>query len=452
MTSTMSFEQYRDALGWITKLMPQHGIKPGLRRIEALLERFGHPQRRLKFIHVAGTNGKGSTCAFLASALRGAGYDVGMFTSPYLEKYTNRIQVNGEDIPESSVLSLANRIKPIADELEAQYGALSMFEISTAIAILYFATESYPDIVVWETGLGGRLDSTNVVVPLVSVITNVGLDHTDILGETIPEIAREKAGIIKNGVPVVTTAAHPEAADVIREAARKAKSTLYELDRVFRYVTREVQEGRQSFDFEGPFRRLPNVAIRMDGLHQQTNAALALMTLEVLRQYYAVLIDDEDLYAAMGNSTWKGRLEMLSTTPRMLLDGAHNPDGAKSLADTLRSVYRYRNLVFVLGMVRNKNHPEYLRHILPMVNTLIVTEPDFFKKMPAAELAAEAEAWREASGAGLVVRTEPDWRAALELARSSAGADDLIVVSGSLYLLSDARSRALNLADSEKGW
>jgi len=446
------FESYNQALEWITKLMPLHGIKPGLERMEALLERLGHPHRRLKFVHVAGTNGKGSTCAFLASALQSAGYEVGTFTSPYLEKYTNRIQVNGEDIPEASVLAIANRIKPLADEVEPLHGALSMFELSTAIALVYFATEVYPDIVVWETGMGGRLDSTNVVFPLVSVITNVGLDHTDVLGETIPEIAREKAGIVKPGVPVVSTATNAEAAAVIRETAAARKSTLYEIGREFRYETRDVQEGRQSFDFEGPFRRLPNVAISMDGLHQQANAALALMTLEVLRQYFAVIIDDEDLYAAFERTSWKGRLEMVSREPRILLDGAHNPDGAKTLADTLRTVYSYRRIVFVLGMLRNKNHPEYLRHILPIVDTLIVTEPDFFKKMPAAELAAAAEAWRDDAGASLSVTAEPDWKAALDRAVREAGPEDLIVVSGSLYFLSDARSQVLKLPNSEKGW
>jgi dihydrofolate synthase/folylpolyglutamate synthase len=446
------FQTYNEALAWITKLMPLHGMKPGLERIEALLDRLGNPQRRLKFIHVSGTNGKGSTCAYIASVLQGAGFEAGLFTSPFLEKYTNRIQVNGIDIPEDTVLQLANRIKPAADEIEAAHGAVSMFEISTALAILYFATESYPDFVVWETGMGGRLDCTNIVVPLVSVITNVGLDHTDILGETIQAIAAEKAGIIKAGVPVVTTAQDPVALEVIRGTAQAKKCTLYELGHQFRYETREVQEGRQSFDFEGPFRQLPGVAITMDGIHQQTNAALALMTLEVLRQYYALVVDDEDLYASMERTAWKGRLEMVSRSPRILLDGAHNPDGARTLAETLKTVYSYRNLVFVLGMLRNKNHMEYLRHILPIVNTFIVTEPDFFKKMPAEELASAARLWSEAEEERLVPIVEPDWKMALGRARQAAGPDDLIVVSGSLYFLSDARSWIMKLTDSEKGW
>jgi len=446
------FQTYQEALGWITKLMPERGIKPGLRRMEALLEKLGNPHRRLKFIHVAGTNGKGSTCAYLAEAIRGAGFDVGMFTSPFLEKYTNRIQYNGEDIPEETVLKLANMIRPVADELEAEYGALSMFEISTAIAILYYAKVTFPHYVVWETGLGGRLDSTNVVTPIISVITNVGMDHMDILGETYEAIAREKAGIIKNGVPVVSGVLQPEAAEVIRRTAAERKSTLYELGRQFRYHTREVQEGMQSFDFEGLFRNLPNVKITMNGTHQQTNAALALMTIEVLRQYYALVIDDEELYAAFERTQWKGRLEMVSQHPRILLDGAHNADGAQTLANTLQTVYTFRKLVIVLGMLPNKNHPEYLRHILPIVDTVIATEPDFFKKLPADQLAGLIRAWSEANERHLELAVEPDWKQAVERARQSAGADDLIVVTGSLYLLSDVRSWILNQTDSEKGW
>ncbi|WP_199618508.1 bifunctional folylpolyglutamate synthase/dihydrofolate synthase [Paenibacillus alkalitolerans] len=446
------FRTYEEAVEWITRLMLQKGIKPGLVRMEALMERLGHPHRRLKFIHVAGTNGKGSTCAFLGSLCRAAGYDIGVFTSPFLEKYTNRIQYNGEDIPEETVVDLANRVKRLADEMEAEFGALTMFEISTAIAILYFAEICYPDFVVWETGIGGRLDSTNVVVPLVSVITNVGYDHTDVLGEHITDIAREKAGIIKSGVPVVTAVGDPDALQILRETAAAKKSTLYVLGEQFRYETREVKQGSQTFDFHGPFRSMTGVTITMDGAHQQANAAVALMTIEVLRQYYAFIIEEEDLYAAARRTAWKGRLEMVSQSPRILLDGAHNPDGAKALAEALKSVYSYRKLHFVLGMVRNKNHREYLRHILPIVDTLIVTEPQFFKKAAATELAEAAGEWKRESNAPLEIVIEPDWKEALERAKAGVASDDLIVVTGSLYFLSDARSWILNQTDSEKGW
>lgn len=447
------FRNYGEAVAWITKRMTQHGIKPGLQRMNAVMERLGHPHRRLKFIHVAGTNGKGSTCAFLASAIQGAGYGCGLFTSPYLEKYSNRLQYNGQDIPEDTLVALANQIKRAADEAEPEYGALTMFEISTALAVLYYAKVSCPDFVVWETGIGGRLDSTNIVFPIVSVITNVGFDHTDLLGDTLADIAREKAGIIKPGVPVVSAATDPSAAEVIRSEAAARKSALYEWGTSFRHETRDMREGRQIFDFYGPFRTIGGVRLSMNGAYQQTNAAVALMTLEVLRQYYALVLDDGDLYASLERTQWKGRLETVSRQPRIVIDGAHNADGARSLAEALRTVYSYDRLVFVLGMVRNKNHREYLRHILPIVNTLVVTEPDFFKKMPADELAQEVYACSTGpDGPARQLIVEADWKLAIERAREAAGPDDLIVAAGSLYFISDARSWLLNQQDSEKGW
>lgn len=193
----MSFTSYEEAAGWITGLVP-FGIKPGLRRIQTIMEKLDHPHRRLKFIHVAGTNGKGSTCAYLASVLRQCGYDVGTFNSPYITRYTDRIQLNGQDIPDDIVIEIVNQLKPIADELaDSELGGPTMFEITTALAIVYFAHYAYPDFVVWETGLGGKEDCTNVVTPIVSIITNVGHDHMDILGDTLEQVAVQKAGIIK---------------------------------------------------------------------------------------------------------------------------------------------------------------------------------------------------------------------------------------------------------------
>jgi dihydrofolate synthase/folylpolyglutamate synthase len=225
---SQSFRSYDEAVEWIVNLV-SHGIKPGLTLMELLMEKLDHPERRLKFIHVAGTNGKGSTCAFLTQALMTFGYDVGTFTSPYIEKFTNRIQYNGRNIEEETLLELANRLKPLVDEVAlSEFGQPSMFEVCTALALLYFGKTTYPDYVVWETGLGGRLDSTNIVTPVVTVITNIGHDHMEILGDSIAAVAAEKAGIIKPGVPVVCTAELPEAVEVIAETARSRKSTLYQ--------------------------------------------------------------------------------------------------------------------------------------------------------------------------------------------------------------------------------
>jgi dihydrofolate synthase/folylpolyglutamate synthase len=331
-------------------------------------------------------------------------------------------------------------------------GALTMFEISTVIAIVYYATVSHPDYVIWETGLGGRLDATNAVTPLLSVITNIDYDHMDILGNTLTEIAAEKAGIIKSGVPVISGAIDAEATEVIRRIANSKKSTLYELNREFSYETIECSEDVQRFHFEGPFRRLTELQITMNGLHQQSNAALAMMAIEVLRQYYATIVDEDALYAGFARTQWSGRMEMIQRSPRILLDGAHNPAGAKALVNAVQHIYSYNKLIAVLGMIHNKNHQDVVRHILPIVNTCIFTQPDFFKSLPATQLASIADECCHELGIKPRTILQPDWKLAIAQAQQLAEPEDLIIITGSLYLIADARLWILNQTPSEKGW
>ncbi|WP_042164760.1 bifunctional folylpolyglutamate synthase/dihydrofolate synthase [Paenibacillus gorillae] len=442
---------YAEAVDWINGLIP-FGIRPGLERIAKLLELAGNPQRRLKFIHIAGTNGKGSTCAFLTSILIKSGYDVGTFTSPYITKFTNRFQYNGEDIEEETLLALANELKPFVEEISAtELGSPTMFEVATSIALLFYAKVKFPDYVVWETGLGGRLDVTNIVTPVISVITNIGHDHMDRLGGTLTEVAKEKAGIIKAGVPVVSAVTQPELIEVLKQTAADKKSTLYLLGEQFKFGSLSVQEDEQSFSFEGLFRPIEKLTISLNGAHQMTNAAVAVMTLEVLRQYYALIVDDEALEEGLRLAAWPGRLEMVSRTPRILLDGAHNPEGAETLASALQTTYRYDRLHLMMGMLENKNHSDVIKHILPIVDTLIVTEPDFRNKCEAGSLADLIRSERSESHTFELI-VEPDWRAALEKLQQLTGDDDLGVVSGSLYLIADVRSRILYNSESEKGW
>jgi dihydrofolate synthase/folylpolyglutamate synthase len=444
-----------EAMAWILSLT-SFGIRPGLDRIEKLMERFNHPHRRLKFIHVAGTNGKGSVCAFLTSVLRQSGYDVGTFTSPYLTSYANRLQYNGQDIDDDTLLRLVNRIKPAADQMAGEeLGAPTMFEVTTALALLYYGTVTYPDYVVWETGLGGRLDVTNIVMPVVSVITNIGHDHMDILGSTLQEVAREKAGIIKPGVPVVTTETRPEMLAILNEKASAGPSSLYGLGGKFAYTALSSEQDLQTFSFSSPFRDIPSLAIRLSGAHQLTNAAAAVMTLEVLRQYYALIVEDADLLEGLNRTSWPGRLEMVSSEPRILLDGAHNPEGMEALAAALRDVYSFDRLNVILAMMPNKNHEQTLRHILPMVDTLVITEPDFHKKMDAGELAALASGLQQEYGRPREILVEPDWRRALDLLRNreeAASSGTLNVVTGTLYLIADIRAWLLHGTKSHKGW
>lgn len=448
-----AFQTVKEAVDWLVRYIPLAGIKPGLERMEKLMELLDNPHRRLKFIHVAGTNGKGSVCAFLSEVIRQGGYDVGTFTSPYIESYNERIQLNGQNISDEDLLQVINKIKPIVDQVADKYGQPSMFEISTVVAIEYFARVAYPDFVVWETGLGGRLDSTNIVTPLVSVITNIGHDHMDFLGDTLEQIAAEKAGIIKSGVPVVSAVKQPEVVEVIERKSKEKQSKLYLLGRDFRYETVSTKEDEQTFHFKGLFRAIPDVTISLNGAHQIENASVALMTLEVLRQYYALIVDDEVLLDALKQTQWAGRLEMVSALPRILIDGAHNPEGAESLAKALKETYSYKNLHFVMGMLDNKYHSGYFRHILPIVNTLILTEPNWHKKASAEALAGLARSLLQEYGRSEVdVIVEPDWKAALERVKGLTAEDDLTVVSGTLYLIGDVRSWINHQSDSEKGW
>jgi len=449
---TAPLQTYVEAVNWINGLIP-FGIRPGLERIETLMAQLGNPHRRLKFIHVAGTNGKGSTCAFLTSVLLQAGYDVGTFTSPYITKFTNRFQYNGEDIPEETLLKIANRLHPLVGEMASTpLGSPTMFEVSTALALLYYAEECYPDVVVWETGLGGRMDVTNIVTPVVSVITNIGMDHTDVLGDTVEAIAWEKAGIIKPGVPVVTCASQPEAIKVITDRAQELRSTAYVAGQQFSYRRVDRDESSQTIHFTGPFREL-DIRICMKGTYQCDNAAGALMALEVLRQYMAFVLEDKDLVQGFEHAFWAGRFEKVVDDPRIVLDGAHNPEGAESLAQSIKDVYPHKRLNLMMGMLANKHHEAYLQHILPLVDTLILTEPDFRRKMDAAKLQDVVERVRPGfAKKELEIIVEPDWVKALELLKSRTEAEDLGVVSGTLYLIADVRAALLHQTDSEKGW
>jgi len=445
---------YDEAVEWINSLIP-FGIRPGLERMEKLLESFNNPHRRLRIIHVGGTNGKGSVCSYLTHVLRKGGYDVGTFTSPYITKFTNRIQYNGQDIEEEVLLDLANKVRPFVEEMaNTELGSPTMFEVTTLIAILYYGTVTYPDYVVLEVGLGGRLDVTNVVHPIVSVITTIGHDHMDKLGNTLEEIAFEKAGIIKAGTPVVVGVTQPEAIAVIREVAAAKKSTMYLYQEQFDQMPLYVDAQEQQFRFEGLFRNIEDVTITMQGEHQRQNAAVALMTLELLRQYFALVLDDEDLLEAMKTTSWPGRLEQISTQPHLVIDGAHNPEGAEVLVKSIKATYKYEKLHIMMGMMNNKNHHDTLKHILPLADTLIITEPNFRSAQDAELLQIAAlEVVKELDlplAPHIIV--ERDWKQALNLLLERTNESDMALVTGTLYLIGDVRSHMLYNKDAEKGW
>lgn len=437
------------AIEWIHSLT-MLGIKPGLKRMEWMLERLGSPERRLKFIHVGGTNGKGSTVSYLRHVLQEVGYDVGAFTSPYIERFQNRIQLNGVDIADTDLLALARQVKPLADELaQTELGSPTEFEVVTIIAILYFAKVAYPDFVIWEVGLGGRLDSTNVVLPILSIITNVGYDHMHILGHTLEEITTEKAGIIKPGVPVVTGVQEPHLLEVIQAKAQEAKSTVYPLGQAFQLQAGAFTKTSQRFSFTSMFKTYEDIEIRMMGEHQLSNAAIAVMALEVLKQYYAVVWEEQDLYNGMKKTNWLGRMETIVEQPLTVIDGAHNLQGLEAFRQTLLRYFGGQRITLFFSALKDKPLVEMLSMLEELVDEVIVTTFDFPRAPTIKELREQLGHNKDWSFK--LVFTE-DWYAyyqQLVQQRQQEQPDgkdaepSVIFFTGSLYFISEIRGRLL---------
>lgn len=438
------FRSYEEALDWLHSFH-KFGQKPGLERVQWLLEELGNPERRLAFIHVAGTNGKGSTCAYLTHMLMEAGYHVGTFTSPYLIDFRERICHNKEMIAPEHLLLLVNQLKPLVQRCAdtTEYGSPTEFEVITVLAILYFAEVAHPSVVVWETGLGGRLDSTNVVHPLVSVITNVGLDHTDILGETVEQIAYEKAGIIKPGVPVVIGKLADEALKVVKEQADQKKARLYQAEREFNVeaLQEKVQLGEQHFTYQSVFRRgSQDFTIRMNGEHQLQNAAVALMVTDLLREYYAYHLMDEDIGRGLEATTWPGRLELVQITPAILLDGAHNAEGMQALTASIAKLVPATKKIHVLiAALADKPLSQMATEWAKIpVQQFYLTTFDFPR---AASMEHLQDAWLTGETASDRITVVPDWRSFLRnWNNSQQHADDLLVICGSLYFIAQVRA------------
>lgn len=329
------FNTYDEALNWIHSRL-RFGIKPGLKRMEWMLEKLGYPEKKLKALHVGGTNGKGSTVAFLRSVLVEAGYEVGTFTSPYIEQFNERISLNGIPISDKEITQLVNIIKPLSDELEqTELGSPTEFEVITAMAIYYFANMNQVDIAIFEVGLGGRFDSTNVIEPLAAVITNVGKDHTQILGNTLSEIAYEKAGIIKRNIPVFTAVKPEEAIAVIRKEALEKESELYLLGKDYQIIEYRSKNLLEEFTYTSPLKTMEKLELSLLGRHQTENAAGAVSVLLWLNNNGHLNISETTIRSGLRKAGWPGRMELLSIDPPILIDGAHNPEGMRAFAETI---------------------------------------------------------------------------------------------------------------------
>ncbi|MDP4550474.1 folylpolyglutamate synthase/dihydrofolate synthase family protein [Alkalihalobacillus macyae] len=430
------FQSYDEAVDWIHDLL-NHGIKPGLERMEWMLKQLGNPERRLKTVHVGGTNGKGSTVTYMRTVLEEAGYEVGTFTSPYIETFTERIAINGKPISEEDLIDLCNRVKPIVEIAAASpLGSPTEFEVITVIALLYFGTVSYPDLVVMEVGLGGRFDSTNVIHPLVSVITNVGYDHTHILGSDIKQIAYEKAGIIKSGVPLITTAEKEEVLTLLSETARMKNAKIYRLTNEFNVKHLTSADEGEHFQFTSPFGSIENLVIEMKGEHQVKNAAAALMALDYLRVFYGIHFEKEMIQRGLKRASWPGRFEALQQEPLVIVDGAHNPEGVESLSNTLQNHYSEKRIHVVFSALGDKDIESMLQPLYPIVESLTFTTFDFPRAVKARSL-YDRSTFKEKS-------FYENWNDAIQSVFDRTSKEDLIIITGSLYFVSELRNYLKN--------
>ncbi|MGB9791767.1 MAG: bifunctional folylpolyglutamate synthase/dihydrofolate synthase [Thermacetogeniaceae bacterium] len=431
--------QYNEALEFLTNLT-KFGINFGLGRISYLMELLGNPHRRLRVIHIGGTNGKGSTAVMVAKVLEAAGYRTGLFTSPHLHSYTERYLINGRPITEERFAELMTRLKPLLERMvEDGCEHPTEFEVCTALAFLYFFEEQV-DFLVLEVGLGGAIDSTNVVEnPLVSVITNVAFDHMDYLGKTIREIAAVKAGIIKPGGHVVTAADDPEAIEVIESECRKKGASLLRVGREIRWELKEAAPDGTAFNLQSPWGTYRDLWVPLAGQYQVKNAATALGVLEILRNVHGVkMAFPEDLRQGFAASRWPGRLELLSKNPGILVDVTHNHDGARALRKALEGIYDYRRLILVMGMLGDKEREKVVAELAPLADVVIVTKPLSPRAGDWQRLADEAR--RYVSSVRLIEEIIDAVDAALE----EAGPEDLVCITGSFYMVSDARAYLLD--------
>ena len=435
---------YQEAQIYLEELQ-FHKIKLGLDSMRSFLARVGHPERQLRYVHVAGTNGKGSVSVTLLTLLAGAGYRVGLYTSPHLSSVRERFRINDEFISRDKFAELAGRIKGVLGAEKITY-----FEFTTALALLWFA-ESGLDLVVLETGLGGRLDATNVVVPLVSVITNVTMDHEAYLGTTVSAVATEKAGIIKESVPVVSAVAAGEGLEVVQRTCRERNALLSLYGQAF--YAEEGEDHSWSWLPEGavlPAERLDSLRCSMRGSYQVVNASLALAVLALLRPH-GFLLSAEAIRTGLAAVRWPGRLEHIcldrqsralsvqtQTTDcevvSYLLDGAHNPAGVESLVLTLRHEYEYKRLIVVWGAMLDKDLGKTLPLIAELAGVLLLTRPESERAATPEQLLGHLDDLTQRRCECISGVDQ-----ALARAEALAAAGDLIVVAGSLYLIGAVR-------------
>ena len=422
---------YVEALNYIND-KNKFGSRLGLDVIGKLLDLLGNPHLDMKYIHVAGTNGKGSTSVYMATMLKEAGYKVGLFTSPYLERFNERISINGQYIPDERLAKITEKVKEkIEIMLEKGYEHPTTFEIVTTIAFLYFKEENV-DFIVLEVGLGGRADSTNVIrESYASVITTIDYDHTDVLGDTLGKIAYEKAGIIKEKGLVISYPQEIEAFKVIEGVALEKKAKLIRCPMEKVEIIRLSQEGGV-FNFSYKDQIYKNLEISLIGEYQVYNATLALMTILVLKDKGLINIEEKQIREGLKNTKWPGRLEILKRNPTFLIDVAHNLQGAKTLAESIKK-FKYNKLILGIAILKDKDVDHIVETIVPLADNIIITEVNMPRKMEAEALEKIINKYNN----NTII--EKDMKEAIDKSYELAEDGDLIVFGGSLYLIGDIR-------------
>lgn len=431
--------QYDEAMAYIRGLQ-RFGMKPGLERTQELLRRLGRPDRRAgRIIHITGTSGKGSVSALVESALRAAGYRVGLYTSPSLERFTERMQIDRQEIAPEELARLVAKIRPHVEAMVAEgMEAPTEFEVTTAVAFLHFARQQV-DWLVLEVGLGGRFDATTAIDnPVVTCITNIDLDHTEWLGNTHEQIAWDKAGIIKPAVPCVTGTAHEGALKVIREVALSNNAVLAEVTRDD-YVVRTASLNGQTVDLLGARGWYAGVHLALLGEHQAANAAVALRSLELAG------VPEEAIRQGFKRVVWPGRFEVLRLPNgrTVVLDGAHNPAKCEALAQAVRNYLSHVKVSLVMGALADKDIAVMMRPLLALADKVWVTTPDSPRRLEAEALASLC---REL---GYEVRVEPVVGEAVKRALEATRPEDVLLVTGSFYTVGPARQTLNKLIGQE---
>jgi len=411
---------YREALRYLYSLQ-KYGIKFGLSKTSNLLRTLGNPHKGQKYIHIGGTNGKGSVAAFIASILEETGLRVGLYTSPHLVRFTERFKINRLEITRERAADLIEELRD-ASALEEPP---TFFEATTAMALVYFAQEK-TDIAIMEVGMGGRLDATNVITPLVSVITNISMEHQFFLGSRLLDIAHEKGGIIKDGIDVVTGATQLSVIRLFESICKAKTAPMWRLGKDIRYRTTG-----SGLHYSGLNRQFNGLKLGLKGKFQSRNGALALAAIERLEET-GYKVSSQNIRKGLEKSTWPGRMQVVAKNPTIILDGAHNPSAMKALADSIKAGLRFRQMILVIGVMEDKEIGQILRRIVPLSDYIIYTRPVYYRAATPEIIMAEG------ARLGKPGEIVPLLTEAIEKAREIADPRDLIVICGSLFTVGEA--------------